>query len=94
MIYTLTNPITVGDLNHSIIIDALQVESLSITCNQQKPVLSVILVHPASGYQLNVVYTDATALAFWDAVNSGSVLERATFERLMKDNKLPQGTLS
>jgi len=53
------------------------------------------LVHRASGYKVNVVYNDATALSFWTALNTvGSVVTKSVFAKLTADGKLPAGTLA
>jgi hypothetical protein len=100
MIYTLTNPVTVGDLTNPIVIDKLQLASISLNfapsyTSQGKAVLSIVLIHVASGYTINIVYSDSTALGFWTALDTiGSVVTKAVFAKLTADGKLPAGTLA
>jgi hypothetical protein len=100
MIYTLNTPITVGDLTSPITVDKLELASISINFepiygDKGMAYLSIVLVHRASGYKVNLVYGDATALAFWNALNTaGSVVTKAVFAKLTADGKLPAGTLA
>ncbi len=94
MIYTLTTPQTVGDLSKPILIDKLQLYSISLTAGDARPTLSIVLIHVASGYQVNVVYSDATVMTFWNAINAGNALTQAAFQKLIADGKLPAGTLA
>lgn len=97
MEYALTNPITVGDLQHQITVDKLELASISLNfepfyADGGTAILSVVLVHRASGYRVNVVYQDASALAFWQ--QHSATLESDVFSKLIADGKLPAGTLS
>lgn len=97
MEYTLTNPITVGDLSNLVTIDKLEVASFSMNfepclSDNGTAVLSVVLVHRASGYKMNVVYQDASALTFWQ--QHSATLESDAFAKLIADGKLPAGTVS
>jgi hypothetical protein len=100
MIYTLTNPITVGDLTNPITVDKLELASISLNfepiySDTGKAILSIVLVHRASGYKVNIVYNDATALNFWNALNTASsVVTKAAFTKMTADGKLPAGTLA
>lgn len=100
MIYTLTTPITVGDLTSPITVDKLELSGVSLNFEPERTangtaILSIVLVHRASGYKVNVVYNDATALAFWSALNTAtSVVTKAVFAKLTADGKLPTGTLA
>jgi hypothetical protein len=100
MVYTLTNPITVGDLTNPIAVDKLELASVSLNfepvySDKGAAILSIVLVHRASGYKVNVVYNDATAMAFWTALNTaGSVVTKSVFAKLTADGKLPAGTLA
>lgn len=92
--YTLATPVTVGDFLNPVVVDKLQLYSISLTAGDAKPTLSVVLIHVASGYQINLVYTDATVMTFWNAINAGNALTRAAFQKLVADGKLPAGTLA
>lgn len=97
MQYTLATPTTVGDLQHQTVIDKLEIASISMNfeplySDNGTAILSVMLVHRESGYKMNVVYSDASALAFWQA-HQGTLGPDA-FAKLIADSKLPAGTLS
>ena len=100
MIYTLTNPMTVGDFANPILIDKLELASVSLNfepfySDKGTAMFSIVLVHRASGYKVNVVYSDATALSFWTNLNTaGSVVTKSVFTKLTADGKLPAGTLA
>jgi hypothetical protein len=99
-VYTLTNPITVGDLTNPITVDKLELASVSLNfepiyADKGTAILSIVLVHRASGYNVNVVYSDATALSFWSTLNTAnSLVTKSVFAKMTADNKLPAGTLS
>jgi hypothetical protein len=100
MIYTLATPITVGDLTNPIMVDKLELASISLNfepvySDKGTAILSVVLVHRASGYKVNVVYNDATALTFWTTLDTAnSVVTQAVFSKLTTDGKLPAGNLA
>lgn len=100
MIYTLTNPITVGDLTNPLLVDKLELSAISLNFEPERTItgtaiLSIVMVHRASGYKVNIVYSDATALAFWTALNTAnSLVTKAVFAKLTADGKLPAGTLA
>ena len=54
--YKLKKPMTVGDMKNQIMVDELVVKSLSISFLAKEPVVSVVFLHPASGWQHNVCY--------------------------------------
>ncbi len=87
-------PVTVGDFGHPISIDKLERFSISLTMVSVTPTLSIVLVHHASGYQVNIVYQDATVSPFWTGINAANLLEKAIFQKLTADGKLPTGTLA
>lgn len=92
--YTLATPVSVGDFHNPVSVDKLQLYSLSLTAGDAKPTLSIVLFHPASGYQINVVYTDATVMTFWNALNATNAVVQAAFQKLVADGKLPAGILA
>ncbi len=99
MIYTLTMPVTVGELTNPITINQLELASVSLNFEPERSskgtaILSIVLVHRASGYKVNVVYSDATALAFWMSLDAGASVTRALFQKLAADGKLPAGALA
>ncbi len=94
VIHTLSAPVTVGDFGHPISIDKLELFSISLTMASVTPTLSIVLFHRASGYQINIIYQDATVSPFWVGVNAANTLEKAIFQKLTSDGKLPTGTLA
>lgn len=100
MVYTLSNPIAVGDLTNPITVDQLQLISISLNFeplyqSAGKAILSVRLIHPTSGYVVNVTYQDATALDFWNTkMNAAGAVETLVLNKLRADGKLPNGTIT
>ena len=94
MIYKLTTPATVGDLANSISVDMLELKSLSLTFDPLRPVLSIVLIHPASGWEHVVTYTDSSAVQFWAQTLAAQFDEiaNAAIQKLVADGKLPPGT--
>jgi len=54
-------------------------------------VLSICLVDPVSGYPVNVVYTDASALSFWQGIEN--TIGTSLLIKIQTDEKLPSGTI-
>lgn len=100
MVYKLTPPMHVGDLVGGITVDQLQLVSVSINfdtvyASKGNAILSVILLHPSSGWKHNIVYQDASALTFWNStMDANSACSNAIFQKLIADGKLPAGTLA
>jgi hypothetical protein len=97
MEFALATPLTIGDLQHQITIDKLEIASVSLNfepmySDKGVAVLSVVLVHRPSGHKVNIVYEDASALTFWQTHEAG--LATAIFEKLIADGKLPAGSLA
>lgn len=95
--FKLTQPITIGDITNSIVVDQLDLHSISLAFDPQAPVLSAVLEHKASGWKHVVTYVDPTVVQFWangtqvahfDAIVAGLV------QKLVTDGKLPAGRLS
>lgn len=95
MKFKLATPITVGDLTNSVIVDELEVESLSVAFDPQVPVLSVVLLHRTSGWQHNVVYRDSSAVEFWARLceQSFDTICNELLKKLVFDNSLPAGNI-
>lgn len=99
MIYTLNTPVMVGDLANPITIDAVELASVSFNfepaySDAGTAIVSVVLVHRASGYKYNVVFNDAASLTQWanfDGVNNA--ITKAIFNRLKIAGKIPAGDL-
>lgn len=77
MIYKLDIPITVGDFENQIVVDQLELRSMSMVLDGANPVLSIVLIHVVSGWSHNIVYRDATAMDFWNSLESGSATSRS-----------------
>lgn len=107
MIYKLDTPITVGDFDNQIIVDQLELRSMSMVMDAANPTLSIVLIHVASGWSHNIVYRDATAMDFWNGLESGVPAASKTpsgntpapgqvssqiFAKLIADKKLPAGS--
>src|SRR5690242_17959659 len=95
--YTLETPIMVGDLTSSIKVSSLKLVSVSVNYEDVytkggTAVLSICLVDPDSGYPVNVVYQDASALEMAQTIEAQIGAE--LFQKLIADRKLPAGTLS
>jgi hypothetical protein len=57
--------------------------------------MSVVLVHRESGYKHNVVYSDNSALDFWQRIEKEEeVISKEVLGKLIADGKLPAGTLA
>jgi len=93
MKHTLGSPITVGDFSNRVVVDELDIQSISLTLDPQNPVLSVVLVHKASGWQHVVTYTDSSAVEFWARAmeREFDAIADAMLKRLVADGKLPAG---
>ena len=77
-------------------IDRLELASVSMNFEPERAdkghaILSVILVHRATGHKVNVLYQDASALAFWKQIEP--LIEQGIFDKLAGDGKLPPGTV-
>jgi len=96
MKYKLSTPVSVGDLTQRIEVDELEIESLSLIFDPQRPVLSIVLLHRPSGWQHNVVYRDSSAVEFWARVYEAEFdfLHKAVLQKIIADKKLPEGTIS
>ncbi len=96
MKYKLKNPATIGDLANPVLIEELELFSMSMTFDPEEPVLSVVLIHRTSGWKHVVTYTDPTAVEFWAHLYEAEFdfLRRAVLQKLVADGKLPPGTLA
>ena len=79
-----------------ITVDRLELASVSMNFEPEKAdwgtaILSVVLVHRATGHKTNIVYKDATAMAFWKQIEP--LIEQGIFDKLAGDGKLPPGTV-
>lgn len=97
LLYTLTDPVKVGDLQQSIPVSSLQLVSISINyepahADQGTAILSINLIDPVSKYPVNIVYQDASALAMARLIESQIGPE--ILLKLANDGKLPAGTIS
>lgn len=91
-------PIRVGGLSNGIMVDELEIDAFAINLGSRA--LSVVLVHPASGWKISFVYRDDdSVLAFWGelcAATGQSCAESLTariWAKLQADGKLPAGSV-
>jgi hypothetical protein len=96
MKYKFAQPVRVGDLNSAILVDELEFKTMSLSFDPQDPVVSVVLVHKATGWTHNVIYTDSTAVEFWARTMEAQfdLICRSLVEKMSVDAKLPAGTLT
>ncbi|HEV1992515.1 MAG TPA: hypothetical protein VGR34_06590 [Candidatus Dormibacteraeota bacterium] len=97
MIYTLATPVNVGDFNKPLLIDKLELSAVSINldiADPAKAVLSIVLIHRASGWKLTIIYEDATSRSFWNSLNTANAVTQAAFTKMVADGKLPAGVLA
>ena len=97
LIYTLNPAVNVGDLSRSITVNSLKLISISINyedvyAKNGEAVLSICLADPVTGYPINVVYQDASALSMAQTIEAQIGAE--LFAKLIADGKLPAGSLS
>lgn len=97
LLYTLNPPITVGDFANSITVNSLKLVSISINyedvyTKNGTAILSICLADPTTGYPMNIVYQDASALQMAQTIEAQIGAE--LFQKLIADSKLPAGTLS
>jgi argininosuccinate synthase len=95
--YIFETPVKIGDPFNPITITQMQLASIAINfenhyAGQGKAILSIVLEDLVSGYKQNIVYESPDAMQFWLAQEAS--LEQAVFDKLIADQKLPQGTLS
>jgi len=94
----LNSPVEVGDLVNPVSVDELEIIAISLNFDpyyaedKQKPraILSIVLLHRASGYKQPITYEDASALEFCNQVKDS--LKTAVWQKLSADKKLPNGT--
>jgi hypothetical protein len=105
MKYTLTTPFVIGDLQHQVTIDALELASVAINfepfyADQGTAVLSLVFVHRDTNgnvdWRTNTVYdADASALQFWLNLDTASnTVTKAVFNKMFTDGRIPAGTLA
>lgn len=99
MVFKIKQPVSIGDLTNQIQIDELELASVSFNFEPERSdfgtaILSIVLVHRLSGHKTNVVYNDESALMFWKQIDAGGAVEKAVFDKLLSDKKLPDGTLT
>lgn len=94
MKYKLRVPVTIGDLLNPITIDEFEFHSISLTFDPERPVLSMVLEHKASGWKHAVTYVDSSAAEFWARTMEAPIdaIVKAAIEKLVADNKLPAGS--
>jgi hypothetical protein len=106
MIFTLTTPLTIGDLSDRLTITRLQLAAISfnfqdIYASKGAAVMSAVLEDPDSKHTFTITYGgsgfsgDVSALAAWRALDTATnKVTQAIFAKLIADGKLPPGTLA
>ena len=97
LLYTLTTPITVGDMQHQTTISSLKLVSVSLNfedyyTEQGHAVLSICLAEATNGYPVNVMYQDASALTMAKIIEDQ--IGQEIFDKLVADSRLPAGNVS
>jgi hypothetical protein len=104
--FTLTTPVTVGDLNNPRTVTALAITSVWYTSTPDLALggtgeLDITLTETTTGWQETITYRDSSMLDMWNAVVTapagqtlGDTIAQAIFAKLIADSKLPAGTLS
>lgn len=106
-VFTLTTPVTVGDLSNPRIVTALAITSIWFTTTPDLAPggtgeLDITLTETTNGWQETITYRDASVLAFFGqpapTLPSGAtyedVMAGAVFSKLIADGKLPPGTVA
>jgi hypothetical protein len=95
--FTLSAPLTVGDLTDRRTINSLRITSLWYSSTPDLAPsgtgeLEITLTEPDTGKQHKVCYQDASVLLMWRII--GDTVVQALFAKLIADGKLPDGALS
>ncbi len=96
LIYQLSSPVTIGDLNHQITLKALKLVGVALNyedlyAKNGTAVLALCLVDLDTGYPVNVMYQDASALVMAQSIDGQIATE--LFAKMQADGKIPAGTL-
>jgi hypothetical protein len=93
--FTLNTPVTVGDMSHQIVVDKVDLVSVSINFTLNPPIVSCILLHVASGWSYPVTFTGAEAVSALTAIrNAIPGFDNTILTLLAGSGKLPAGTVS
>jgi hypothetical protein len=97
LVHTLDTPVLVGDLSSNVTVSALKLVSISINfedvyVNNGTAILSICLIDPVSGYPVNIVYQNETALSIAQAIQAQAGAQ--IFSLLVADGKLPAGSVA
>ena len=95
--YTLSSPVTVGDLTRQVNLTAFKVTSISINfedayTSSGEAIVSICLADVVTGYPLNFVYRDASALALAQVIE-GQIGPEILL-KLANEGKLPAGKVA
>ena len=89
---TLSEPIEMGDLANRITVQHLEIVAIAINLQaihvaQGNAALSLILEDPDTGWKTTITYRDASALAFWGALDESVTLAllQAVWDKLAAD---------
>ena len=100
MQYVLNPPVVIGNPfgGKILTINSLELASILLDfspclADEGKATLTLILLDPVSGYNVNLYYQqDPTALDFWNTISTD--ITQRVFQKLIADGKLPPGALS
>ena len=101
MKFQLNDALSIGRFPDFIRVDELEICAVSFNFEPERSrhpeqphaILSILLVHPATGWKHNVVYQDADALAFWQRLDVTADVSRALLEKLVADRQMPPGKI-
>lgn len=96
LVYQLNPPIVVGDMSKQITLTQLKLVSVSVNyediyAKKGTAILSLCLVDTQTGYPVNFVYQDTSALTMAQTIDGQVASE--LFTKLQLDNKLPPGSI-
>ena len=96
LVYQLSPPMVIGDLSKQITLTQLKLVSISVNyedvyARKGTAVLSLCLVDTQTGYPVNVVYQDASALTMAQTIDGQIAAE--LLSKLQLDKRLPAGVI-
>jgi hypothetical protein len=102
MKYIFDTPEKIGNITNRITVEAMELASVSFNfepyyMKNGEALVSIVLVHRASDYKENIVYSGAEGLAFWELMKSADhskeCMETKIIKILAQDKKIPPGRI-
>jgi hypothetical protein len=95
--FTLTTPFQTGSFEAPITVTSLQITEVYYSSTPAlAPIgtgtLNITLTDPATGWQYQAKYQDASVLTLWQTI--ADPIAQSIFAKLIADGKLPPGTLA